>query len=301
MSSTNGTPREKAGEQGERSDGQSGRHGGTTPATHLHTYLHARRWTASITAVTVALSAMQWAQSLTSGGPWYGVPLQIALIAATVLFAVAPMPATFLIVTLHSCVVLLGLGGTTVVYDAWSIYMAVGYLAYAARPWATVAVSGYLGLLATTLIRMATPDMPLTTMASLWVSLCSGYVVAAIVGWSVRQQRQMDLLRRQLMRERYAERNLDAALRLHDQTSTELTSIALTAQLGLRTASAEEHRDQFDRIARQTNEALAHVHRIILLLNNRMEMPEPAEGTTAGTVAEDMTEAANGSGRDGRG
>ncbi|KFI95250.1 ATP-binding protein [Bifidobacterium stellenboschense] len=221
-----------------------------------------RCWTIPIALAALALSASQWRVELmgVQDWAWPKLLMQLVIVASTALFAVVPSASSVLTIAAYSIDVLLP--DPYLESNGWCLAIALGYIAYRARVPLTIGVLGYL-------IGMKWLEMTAWSgglALNMLVPLNSTYIAAVIIGLMARRQTELAALRRQAMRMRQVERNLDVAHQLHDATSGELTSISLMARLGIQDAASERQRELFADIVARAGEALEHVHRIIRIL-----------------------------------
>ncbi|WP_140476358.1 MULTISPECIES: hypothetical protein [unclassified Bifidobacterium] len=231
------------------------------------TFIRRHRWTTLAALVVMIVSANQWYMTLTASMPWQVTAVQIAMILATAVFSVAPLPASLIIIVLYSSELFITV---PLPYGGWPLYMVAAYVAYTMRVRIVASVFCYLCLLTAVQLRINEPATSLPMMLMYAVNLCVPYAIAMLVSGMIRQQREMSRLRMRLLHAEYVERNLNAVTHLHDEVSTELTSVILSARLGLNTPSSAGRHDQFTAIIKQSSTALFHVHQVIRLLNNQV-------------------------------
>lgn len=240
----------------------------------LRSFCLRHRWTTLIAVTALVVSIPNWRIGLMAMSDW---PIaktiaQVAIIAATAMFAVAPLPASVAVIAAYSIDVWLPY--PYLESNGWCLAIALGYLAFRLRPWCSALAFVYLCLMKYWELAGTGMQVPPSTMIGTMISLCSSYLAALIIGILARRQQELESLRRRMLRVQHMERNMEAAHRLHDATSGELTSISLTARLGLHETGTDERSELFRRILAQSNEALAHVHEIIRLLAEEPDGPD---------------------------
>ena len=226
-----------------------------------------KRWTLLAALITLALSLPNWRICLMSMDAWpmAKAVAQLAIIALTALFGLVPSVASALLLAAYAVDVWIPYPYLEA--NGWCLLLALGYVAFRARP--AVAAVVFVFLCGMQYVELA--KMGVTVTITAMTSLCGSYAAALAIGMLLRRQQELERLRRQALRIRQFERNLDVAHRLHDATSGELTSISLTAQLCARRTDDAGQRELLDRIIGQSNRALDHVHDIIRLLTDERD------------------------------